>query len=97
MTPAFAAQFEVERSKGILLSSEENVLRTIRGLLDSLRREGNEVTIESLEKTTTSIGAVCSGRVVQSARAAFELHGVEFRFQHSVAHPNGIEICFISD
>jgi hypothetical protein len=97
MTLAFAAQTEGEGGKGILLSAEENVLLAIRGVVDSLRRGGNGVTIEALVEATTAIGAARSGCIEQSARATFELRRVKFQFQHSAAHSDRIEICFISD
>jgi hypothetical protein len=97
MTLDFAAKGESECSKGILLSPEENVLLTVRQLVASLRRKGSGVTIESLEHVAMSVGAVRTNSAEQSGRKSIKLQGVEFRFQHSKAPSNGIEICFISD
>jgi hypothetical protein len=91
------ATLETVRGNDVLLSTEESVLLSIRGIVASLRGEGHGMTVTALERVFASKYSAYPGKAEQGGQSVFTFHGVKFHFQYPVEHIGEIEICFISD
>jgi hypothetical protein len=97
MTEPLAHTMGRESRMNMLHLPEENVLLVVRGIIASLRREGERVTIATLEKEIASKGGVHSRDVDQPWEDTLKFKGARFHFQHPVVSSEAIEICFVAD